>query len=45
MDEALVAKASLEAIDCHVGVITEEDEPQSLRQPLQTDGEEEQPIA
>jgi hypothetical protein len=30
MDEALAAKASLEAIDCHVGVITEEGEPQSL---------------
>jgi hypothetical protein len=42
MDEALVAKASLEAIDCHVEVITEEDEPQSLRRAAQTDREEEQ---
>jgi hypothetical protein len=42
MDKALAAKASLEAIDCHVGVITEEHEPQSLRQPPQTDREEEQ---
>jgi hypothetical protein len=44
MDEALAAKASLEAIDCHVGVITEEGEPQSLWGAPQTDGEEEQPI-
>ena len=42
MDEALAAKASLEAIDCHVGVITEEGEPQSLWGAPQTDREEEQ---
>ena len=30
MDEALMAKANLEGIGCYVGVITEEDEPQSL---------------
>jgi hypothetical protein len=42
MDEALVVKASLEAIDCPVGVITEEDEP-GLRQAPQTDREEQQP--
>jgi hypothetical protein len=41
MDEALAAKASLEAIGCHVGVIIEEDEPQSLRWTPQTDREEE----
>jgi len=42
MGEALAAKASLEAIDCHVGVITEEGEPQSLWGAPQTDREEEQ---
>jgi hypothetical protein len=42
MGEALAAKASLEAIDCHVGVITEEGEAQSLWGAPQTDREEEQ---
>jgi hypothetical protein len=42
MGEALAAKASLVAIDWHVGVITEEGEPQSLWGAPQTDREEEQ---
>jgi hypothetical protein len=45
MDDALVAKASLEAIGCYVAVTTEEDEPQSLRRTPQTDREEEQRAA
>jgi hypothetical protein len=45
MGEALVAKASLEAIGCNVGFITEEDEPQRLRRALQTDREEGQSAA